>query len=485
MADPIPISLGKGSNRSRHGPEGVAEFVNAYVERLGEGGKVQWPIYAINGLESFATLTLGGEVRAMLALDDATLLAVSGRQLFSSNASGSSVVRVGGIPSDGFATMARNRQTPNPQVVIVASGEWFIYQGGTLAQGTDMDLPPPICVVEIDGYFVFLIADGRWFISAIDDTTIDGLDFTAAQYSADQNVMGSTRGRELVIFGSKSTQWYVNNAANADFPFSLIQTASIGCYAAGSVAKIILQPDSGEAVDSVIWAATDNEGTYNGVRVMNGYTGTRISTPEVDRLVRAEADPALIRAFAWTEDGHAFYCIRGTAFSMVWDSTTGEWHKRKTYGQDAWRPSCHAQIGQSHIFGDATENLLYRSDREVYTDVGEPIVWRVVSPPVHMFPNPFFVHRLYVDAISGVGINSTTDSDANPHMMIDYSDDGGATFGGERQAPLGADGQRHVSVDERTLGKFGKSGVSFGLSCSAAVIKGVMGASIEAEKLRA
>ena len=45
--------------------------------------------------------------------------------------------------------------------------------------------------------------------------------------------------------------------------------------------------------------------------------------------------------------------------------------------------------------------------------------------------------------------------------------------------------QRYVSVKERTLGRFGKDGVSFGLSCSAAVIKGVMGASIEAEKLRA
>lgn len=483
MAEPVPISLGTGSNKGRHGPEGVAQFINAYVEKLGEGGKVQWPIYAINGMESFATLALGGEIRAMLTVDE-ILLAVSGRLLFSTNASGSSVVRVGGIPSDGFVTMARNRQSPSPQVVIVANGEWFIYQGGGLVQGADADLPPPIDVTEFNGYFVFLIADGRWFISGIDSTSIDGLDFTSAAFSADANVKSGVRGSELVIFGTRSMQYYRENGQGGDFPFSLIQTASMGCYGAGSVAKIILQPGTGDAVDSLIWAATDHEGTYNGIRVMNGYTGTKISTSEVDRLVES-ASPTEIRAFAWTEDGHSFYCISGDDFSMVWDSTTGQWHQRESYGIERWRPSCHAQIGQTHIFGDYATNLLYRSNKDAYSEVGNPIVWRIVTPPVHMFPHPFCVDTLYIDALTGVGVNSSTDSDANPQLMIDYSDDGGATFGGERQADLGAAAQRHVAVEERGFGRFGSNGVSFGLSCSANVIKGVLGASIVARKLKA
>ncbi|HXJ73134.1 MAG TPA: hypothetical protein VNM37_09775 [Candidatus Dormibacteraeota bacterium] len=484
MADPVPISLGRGSNQGRHGQEGVAQFINAYAERLGEGGKVQWPIYAINGLEAFATLTLGGAVRGMLTVD-ATLLIVSGRLLFSTNVNGTPVVQVGGIPSDGFVTMARNRQTPNPQVVIVANGEWFIYQGGTLSQGTDADLPPPICVVEVNGYFVFLIADGRLFASAIDDTTIDGLDFTTAQISADANVMGAVRGRELVVFGERSTEWYVESPSSEGFPFTRIQTASIGCYTAGSVAKIILQPDGGEAVDSVIWAATDHEGTYNGIRIMNGYTGTKISTNEIDRAIRDDTDPTSIRAFAWTEDAHSFYCISGVNFSYVWDSTTGQWHQRQSYGLNRWRPSCHAQIGQSHIFGDYAEDLLYRSDPTVCTDVGDPIIWQITSPPVAAFPSAFIVDALHIDALTGVGLVSDTDSDANPQLMISYSDDGGATFGGERQVDLGAVGQRHTSITELAFGKFDRNGVSFRVACSASVLKGVMDASIEVRKLKA
>lgn len=483
MGEPVPISLGKGSAKGRHGQEGVAELVNCYVEQLGEGGKIQWPIHAINGMETFATLTLGGAVRAMLTLDS-SLLALSGRILFRTDLSGGDVTAIGGIPSDGFATMARNRQSPYPQVVIVCDGAWFIYQNGVLTPGSDTDLPPPLCVLEMNGYFVLLIRDGRWFISAIDDTTIDGLDFTTAQISPDANVMGAVRGREVIIFGERSMQFYVEGASG-DFPFSLIQTASMGCYAAGSVSKIILQPGGNSATDSVIWAATDHKGGYGGIMVLSGYSGQKISTPEIDALIRDETDPTAIRSFAWTEDGHSFYCITGTAFSMVWDSNTGQWHKRKSYGLERWRPSCHAQVGQTHVFGDYATNLLYASDPDVYTEAGEPIVVECVMPPVTMGANKFTVDALYLDVLTGVGVNSSDDEDANPQLMLDYSDDGGATFGGERLIDLGADAQRYVSIKELAFGAFDQNGVSFRTRCSAAVAKGLLQAHIDATRLNA
>ncbi len=485
MADPVPIQLGRGSNKGRHGQEGLASFVNCYVEHLGEGGKVEWPIYAINGLDAFGDdLTGGGEIRAMLTVDSQVLI-VSGRQLFATTASGSPMTLVGGIPSDGFVTMARNRRTPNPDVVIVCDGQWFIYNGGTLTQGSDPDLPPPIAVVEVDGYFVFVIADGRWFISGIDDTTVDGLDFTEAQSSPDQNLMAAVRGRELIIFGSKSLEFYVDNAASADFPFSRIQTARIGCYAAGSVQQIILQPQSGSAVDSVIWAATDSEGTYNGIRVLESYSGTRISTPEVDRLVRAESDPANLRSKAWTEGEHSFYEIAGTAFSMRWDSGTQQWFQAKSFGMERHRTGPHAQIGQAHLFGNYADNLLYLSNPDTYDEDGEPIVMEVVTPPIHAYPAPFIIDEIHLDALTGVGVNSTEDEDANPKLMLDYSDDGGASFGGLRELDLGADAQRGIILKENSFGRFEVGGVSFRIRCSARVLKGLLGAAAVVRKLAA
>lgn len=483
MGEPIPISLGMGSNKGRYGQEGVAEFVNCYIGQLGEGGKVQFPIYAINGKTTFSTLTSGGAVRAMLPLEN-SLLALAGRILFRTDLTGGNVTAIGGIPSDGFVTMARNRQSPNPQVVIVCDGAWFVYQNGALSVGSDADLPPPICVIEFNGYFVFPIADGRWFISGVDETEIDGLDFTSANANPDQNVMAGVRGRELVIFGKQSMQFYVDGATG-DFPFSLVQTASMGCYAAGSVSKIILQPGSGTAADSLIWASTDHKGGYNGIRVMSGYSGDKISTEEIDALVLAETDPSAIRSFAWTENGHSFYCINGSNWSRCWDGTTGKWHTLKSYGLTRWRFSCHAQVGQTHVFGHYDSNVLYQSDGSVFTEAGDPIVVQIVTPPVHMFPNAFAVHGFYLDALTGVGTVGGSSQDSAPEFILDYSDDGGATFGGARHVSLGAAAQRYVSVDERGFGRFGPNGVSFRMTFSAAVAKGIMQASIDVKKLKA
>lgn len=487
MGQIVPISLAKGSNKGRHGLEGIASNVNAYQEQIGEGGKVAWAIYAINGLEDFATLTGGGATRAMLTVDD-TVLIVSDRTLFSTNVGGSPVTTVGGIPSDGFVTMARNRQTPNPQVAIVCDGLWFIYQGGVLTQGTDPDLPPPIAVVEIDGYFVFLIADGRWFISAIDDDTIDGLDFTAASSSPDANVMAAVRGRELVIFGKQSMEFYIDNAANEDFPFSRVATAALGCFAAGSVQKVIA--GAGQAVDTVVWASTDHKGSYNGIRILDGYSGRAISTNEVDTLVLAEPDPGNLRSMAWTEDGHVFYAISGTNFTKVFDMAyagqpeTG-WHDRKSFGLNRWRAQCHAQIGQTHIFGDYAANKLYRSSPTVMTDAGEVILFQVTTPVVTMGPYRFLIHALYIDALTGVGVNSTVDADANPMLMLDYTKDGGASFSAQRLVPLGAEAQRYTRLKERSFGRFDKNGVSFRFGCSASVVKGLLGAHVDVEKIGA
>jgi hypothetical protein len=487
MPEPIPIQLGRGSNKGRHGQEGVASLVNCYVERLGEGGKVEWPIYASNGWDDHATLgsddTEG--VRASISLD-ALALFVCGNALYSTNEAGTPVTTVGGLPTlDGLVTMARNRRSPNPQVVIVCDGLWFIYEGGSLTQGSDSDLPPPIAVAEIDGFFVFLIQDGRWFFSSIDDTGVDGLDFTEAQASPDRNVMAAVRGRELLIMGEKSIEFYVDNAGSEDFPFTRLQTAAIGCFAGGSVQKVVTAEN---AADTVVWACTDHKGSFNGIRVLDGYSGKKISTPEVDRLILGEPSPTSIRSMSWTEDGHAFYAISGTSFTKVFDmmfvgNPEAGWHDRKSYGLARWRAQTHCQIGQTHLFGDYATNKIYRSNREALNEAGEPIITEVTCPPVHMFPNPFIMDHLYVDALTGVGVNSATDSDANPELMIDYTDDGGKSFGGERQVDLGAEAQHHVSIREDSFGQFGVNGVSFRFRCSASVVKGLLGASVIARKL--
>lgn len=482
MGDPVPISFGSGSRKTRYGLEGVAEWVNAYMEDLGDGTKTGTSGYAINGTELFSTLAGGGAVRGLLDLDD-RLLAVAGRTLYSVPFSGVSPATVGGITADGFVTMERNRRT-DVQAVIVASGFWWIYQSGVLTQGTDPDLSPPLFVIQKDGYFIFGHDSGKWSISGVDDITISGLDFAEAESNADGLIMGAVRGPDVILFGPKSTEFWSNTGAQ-DFPFTRTLAINMGCWCAGSVRALIVQRNS-SLVDSVAWAATDNAGAFAGVYMLNGFTPLKISTDQVDRLIRDEPDKTIIRATSWTEDGHVFYSISGAAWTETFDTRTGNWHGRKSLGcSGRWRYATHAFFGGQHIFGHYNSNTLYVSKPTLFTDAGDEIEWSITTPTVHMSPYRFKVNALHVGALTGVGAVTGPDESRNPTMLLDYTKDGGQSYAAARRCALGAAGQRGVRIKERMFGMFGKNGLSIRMRSSASVMKGLQELAIDFDKMAA
>jgi hypothetical protein len=486
MAEPVPISFGKGSNVGRTGQEGIAEFVNAYLESRGESGKTPFAAYASPGLVDFATLgsDTNDGVRAMLDLDT-ELLTVAGRRLFTSSAAGGPATFVGGITADGLVTMAANRKFPDRQVAIVCDGLYFIYEGGVLTPGADPDLPPPIAVIEKGGFLIFLIPDGRIFYTDVNDVLIDPLDLIEANVNADGLVMGTTRGPDAIFAGPKSLEfWQLGGSAEA--PFNRGHSIDMGCYAAGSMQKITVLFDR-KLADSVIWAATDHKGQYAGIYVLDGFTPLKISTEEVDRLVKSEPDPRTIRSAAWTEVEHTFYQISGSSWTRVYDTSIspGQWHTRRSWGRDRWRCGPHAYFAGMTIFGDHATNRLYSSRKDVLDEVGDPIQWQIVPPPIHMWPKKFKVGALHLDVLTGVGVNSDDPDLENPILFFDYTRDGGLSWAAQRQIRLGAEGQRWVRVPPlRGLGRFDHHGLSVRLSSFASVVKGIQGMAIEAEPLR-
>jgi hypothetical protein len=482
MGDSVPISMGRGSNKARFGQGGATQFVNAYVEDMGEAGKTSFSAYAINGWNAFASLPNGNGVRRMLGVDD-VLLAVANRLLFSTNAFGTAVTTIGGIPSDGFVTMAHNRKTPNKQVAIVCDGLWFIYEGGTLTQGSDTDLPPPIFVVESDGYFFFLIQDGRWFLAGPNEgLSIDPLDFAEAEASSDKNVAAAVRGRTFIPFGEKSAEFWDPNG-DPIFPYSRTTAIDVGCYAAGTVANLLVTK-GGTARDMVIFAGTNKEGAYAGIMALDGYQPTVISSPEVDRLVRDEPNKAALRCLAWTEDAHSYYTLSGTSFSTTWDGKTGEWHDRRSISSPRWNAGCVVQFGGMTLFGHQTSNTIANSLPDVFDENGSPIVWQIQPPPIHMYPKWFKVNTVYVDMITGVGLNSGNDDDDQPELVFDYSKDGGVSWAVARRIPLGGMNERYRRVKIRSLGRFDHNGVTLRFRCSAKVVKGLQQLAIDATPLK-
>lgn len=482
MGDLTPISLATGTGRGRHDVEASARLINCYVETLATGGKSQFALYAVNGWETYATLTgASGGVRGLLDLDT-ELLAVAGRQLYSVSPAQAATL-IGGVASDGLVTMARNRQSPKPQAVIVSDGKWYIYQNGSLTIGSDPDLLSPIYVTQKDGYFVFLAANGTFTISGVDDITIDGLDFANAQSNADGGVALATRGTDLLIFGSKSVEFWTNTG-NADFPFERQAYRGFGCYAAGSVSEITALV-GGAMLDSVAWAATDENGGYTGVYLLDGYSAQKISTYDIDRDIESDAFPENIRSFAWSENGHVFYTIKGTSYSHTYDTVEGRWHERKSATRDYWRATAHATFDGKTIFGNSVDGTLYRSDRALYDADGEDVVTEIWLPIVHAWPYELILNRFVVDAVTGVGLNSTSDHLANPKIMFDLSRDGGKTFGAVLTRDLGRDAQINQVIEWWGLGEIPLQGTVIRLRISAGVKRAVLGAAIDVDRVAA
>lgn len=467
----VPINLAVRSNPSRHGHEGAARLINCYAEEIGEDGKAPWAVYPIDGFTQWGTVANGGDIRALLSLDS-TLLVVSGRLVARFDTTGAGLV-IGGIPSDGLVTMARNRRQPSPQVGIVCDGYYGIVENNTLTEVNDPDLPPPTSVAAMDGYFVLFAADGRFFITAVDQgATIDPLDFATAESDPDGGVRVAVRNRDLVLFGVRTTEFWQNTGA-AGFPFARTTTAGLGCLAAGSVAEI---------EQTLAWIAHD--GT---VRALDGYQGTRISTHAVERSIASEAQPELIRSYAWQDRGHSLYTITGaTGWTRTYDFATQRWHERKSNTLDRWRISAYARFDDKHIIGDYAAGTLYEMRNGLEDEAGQPIIMEMRTPPVHAFPHRLRFNSLFADVIPGVGLNSTSPELLNPAIMVDYSDDGGNHFGGQRALAVGAQGDRLRRVVTRRLGatRHG-NGRTFRLSMSASVIRGMFGLSADVDKLAA
>lgn len=471
-----PIALGSRSNPGRYGQDSTVRLVNCYCEDAGEEGKIRLPIYASDGYTTFASTATNDGVRAMLNLDDSSAYSVVGRGVYKITSAGA-VTTLGGISSDGLTFMARNRASP-AQTVILCGGLVYRIQSDTLTQISDADLPTPNSVTNVDGYFVFTISDGRFFLSGIDATTIAAADFSVAESSPDGLLVGSRRGRELVLFGPRSTEFHANTG-NADFPFERVQAVDMGCYAEGSVVAATLV--RGESVtDTIILAATDSQGAYAGVMMLNGYSGVKISSHAVDRAIRGEGSTTNIRAFTWSAAGHTFYAIVGSTFSWVYDTVTGFWHERESYGLSRWRVASAMTFAGMNILGDYASGNFYEIDHATYTEAGEPLIMKVTPPAVHAWPNPMRIAALHVDTIPGVGLNSTNTANSAPQLMLDQSNDNGKTWMAQRTAPIGALGKYKTRVKFMRLGQTKEDGRVFRLSCSAAVVKAITGLAIDA-----
>lgn len=461
-----PVSLGVQSNPGRVPQAGVARLVNCYAEDAGQEGKVRYPVYAANGFSNYVTLSGGGAIRAAIDFDETRLYVAAAEKIWKVTDSATATLLSGTISLSGIVTVARNRKAPDAQIGIVTSDGHYYIIDTTDDSLTEIVLPVDaaavVSICVFIGYFVLFTANGEFYVTSLDDgSAIDDLDFAAAEANPDGGSDCKTRGQDLVLFGPKSIEFW-SVAVDADFPVQRAAAINIGCWLKARTCELVTVRDGG-LTDTVAFLGTNSEGAFLGVMLLDGYGAVKISTSEVERVIKKEPDPDSIRLFPHTENGHVFLIITGSSFTRAYDTTTGFWHEKASAGLDRWRIVTSTAFADKVLLGDYETGVLYESREDLFdasqdcviqlrhsndngqtwnatrsrtisetsnpkqrikfnrlgmskqagkvleltvtralVENGQGVSMVITTPAIHSYPNPMKFDALYVDAITGV-----------------------------------------------------------------------------------
>ena len=402
------------------------------------------------GISLFATVG-SGPIRNTWNVNG-RLFVVSGSGLYEVFSNGTSTLYGTLYTSSGVVGMADN----GVQLCIVDGVYGYILTIATNAFTgiSSVGWAGSYSVDFIDGYFVFVKPNsGQYYISALyDGLVIDPLDFATAEGSPDGLVTAAVIHQNIWLFGSQTIEIHYDSGAAA-FPFSPIQGAFIenGCGAISSVAKTansIYWLYSGKGGDSIVFEAS-------------GYQPKRISTDAIEAKIRASGTVSTAKGFTYQEDGHFYYAlnISGLDTTLVYDVAMQQWHERAYF--DAASSSYMRQLQDNHVFvfnkhlvGDYRNGKIYEQSLNIYSDNGDAIRRERTSPHIANNLNQVVYKSFQPDMEVGIGLDgSPATEDSEPLVTLECSNDGGRTYGNQRQATAGKIGKTRQRVRWTQLGR--------------------------------
>ena len=294
----------------------------------------------------------------------------------------------------------------------------------------------PTTVTFCNGHFVVSTRDSsRFNVSAQDDgLTWNALDFANAESSSDPIVAVWANGGQLVLFGTRTTEYWGASGA-ADFPFSPIQgvASEWGLASPWSLAKF----------DNTVAGLFHNRMGQVMVASLNGYLPKRISTPDVDFLINRYVNLDRASGYSYMAAGHSLYALNfpqdgtGDGFSWMFDQLSGMWSEIKSNSITRHRANFGVLFNDDTLLFDYANGKIYTPSTLAYTDNGEQLVATLVTQTSAMEDlSRFTVNQFRMDVETG----ESSASVLNPELAVEVSRDNGRTWGAPLSHPLGPAG---------------------------------------------
>lgn len=311
-----------------------------------------------------------GPIRGMHDCEGLRLI-VSGRYLYRITNAGVGVP-IGVIPGVGRVSMTHNQFETGYQVLVENGqpGGGYVYStvDQTFVRITDEGYPGSISSDYLDSFLLGVEPFGRfWFHSDLASaTSYNTLDRYEAEASPDKIVGLAVSGQEVVVFGQRTTEFFMNVGA-ATGTFQNRNTGfDRGCASRDTIAKLD---------NSIFWLGDDGI-----VYRLNGYSAQPVSTRALDQqLSRYKLTQAF--AFVWEDRGHKVYYLTfpdGQTFG--YDVVTGLWHRRESFGLDRWRLTHVVEWSGKKYGGDFQSGRVFLIDWDYHLEGSQPIISERVSP---------------------------------------------------------------------------------------------------------
>lgn len=429
---PIPLPVDSYEHPSK--PLSARRLVNLLAEQQPGSARSEVALVSAPGLvlaETYGT----GPVWAMNDDLPGRLYVVSGSRLFRVRPDNvpEDLGNVGTTTPDKIITIAVG---PTAVVVCVPPRAYICGHSDPMNQIGGDSFPGASSVAYLDGYFVFTGADNdsRFFCSKLlDPSAYDALDF--AYSDGLPNVVRRVVAHEgdLWMLGEAGVEVWTDTGA-ADFPFRR-QSGGVIPYGSASPRSVAL-------IDGSVWWVGTNCIVYRSV----GYKAQRVSTSAIEAIIRMESAPAVVTALAYSQDGHSFYVLTFAGRTLVYDASSKHWHERSSAadGIGRWRPQCACLRSDIVLLGDMATGQVWRPDPGSGLDAGVAVRRMAVFPPLWGSTNRAFMHRLEVEMETGL----TGD------VLLDWSDDGGFTYGAARTLASGSAFEHRRRVVATRLGSF-------------------------------
>lgn len=308
-------------------------------------------------------------------------------------------------------------------------------------------------VTYCDGYFIFNKPDtGEYYLSALNDgSTGDPLDISTAEALTDNLICVKTVHKEIWLLGEKSVQ-VAADTGNLDFPFQSRQDVLIE-YGTTSPASVAT------TANTIFWLghSKDGEGT---IWMATGYQPQRISTYAIEYQLqqKTQAEREAATAYTYQEDGHYFYIINVGSLSFAYDIGLSEWHERAFWNTDTGayerdRAEFHMYCFGKHLVGDYNSNVIYEQSLNLDDDNGEEIRCLRTAPHFSDDLELLYFSNFQLDMETGIGQQTGGAQDTNPQVILQWSDDGGHTWSGEKIREAGKIGKYKARARWNQLGR--------------------------------